>query len=102
MLKVYLDTSDYAVLYKERCTPELAHVKRRLLGFVDSGKIMIGFSFPIIFELLQDCTPEFLSDRLERARILKRLCKTNCFPYLVIFGMATHCLTMEFGFRVRP
>ncbi len=82
MLTIYLDTSDYAELYKDNATQEIVDIRNRLFDYVDKRQIRIGCSFLIIFELLQDYEPEFVEDRRRRARMVSRLCGSNSFPFL--------------------
>jgi hypothetical protein len=84
-LTLYLDTSDYSELSKLNLTPDLDDVRIKLFDLVDSGKIRIAFSFLIIAELLQDFEPEFVESRRRRAQLIKRLCGSNCFPYVSDF-----------------
>ena len=82
MLTIYLDTSDYAELYKDNATQEIVEIRNRLFGYVGKKQIRIGSSFIVIFELLQDYEPAFLEDRRRRARMVSRLCGSNSFPFL--------------------
>jgi hypothetical protein len=82
MLTVFLDTSDYVALYRDNLSLEMLAIRNKLFEFVDSRKIRIGFSYLILFELLQDYSPEYLEDRRKRARLVSRLCGANCFPYV--------------------
>ncbi|MCW5717066.1 MAG: hypothetical protein KIS68_04455, partial [Bauldia sp.] len=79
---VYLDTSDYVRLYTAADDSDYGNIRSSLLSFVDSRTVRIGLSFPIVFELLQDCSPEFLEDRLARANFLERVCGAHAFAHL--------------------
>jgi hypothetical protein len=48
---------------------------------VQSGRIEIGLSYYVVFELLQKAEPKYREDRLARARLLTALCGQNAFPY---------------------
>jgi hypothetical protein len=54
--------------------------REKLRDFVLNNAIEIGFSFQIVFELLQKAVPQYRDDRLARAKFLKELCGTNAFP----------------------
>ena len=82
MLTIYLDTSDYAELYKDNATQEIVEIRNQLLDYVDRKQIRIGCSYLVIFELLQDYEPEFAEDRRRRARMVSQLCGSNSFPFL--------------------
>ncbi len=82
MLTVYLDTSDYSVLCKDNLSGEMLSIRDKLIELVDKKEIRIGFSYLILFELLQDYSPEFLDDRRRRAKFVSRLCGANCFPFI--------------------
>lgn len=77
-IKVYLDTQDYYKLYKNR-TPEFENIYQYLQQKADTGEVEFAFSLPIISEFIQEYKPEFKKDRVERARLIKSLCKHNCF-----------------------
>src|SRR5271165_2065365 len=80
-IRLHLDTSDYAIMYRAAPgTPE-AHVRDELTGMKESGRIEIGMSYHVVFELLQKAEPKFRDDRLARARFLTQLCGRNAFPY---------------------
>lgn len=80
-VRLHLDTSDYAALYRAKAgTPEF-RVRDELIKMKDNGRIEIGLSYHVVFELLQEATPEFRDDRLARARLLTQLCGQNAFPY---------------------
>ena len=80
-LRLHLDTSDYSRMYRAEPGTSLAHVRDTLKGLVKTHKIEIGLSYHVVFELLQKATPEYRSDRLERARLLSDLCERNALPY---------------------
>jgi hypothetical protein len=82
MLTIFLDTSDYVALCRDNLSIEMLAIRNKLFELVDSRKIRIGFSYLILFELLQDYSPEYLEDRRKRARLVSRLCGANCFPYV--------------------
>src|ERR1700726_1835648 len=80
-IRVYLDTSDYAVMYRAPPNEPAGRVRDELLQMKKSGRIEIGLSYHVVFELLQKAEPNFRADRLARARLLMQLCETNAFPY---------------------
>jgi hypothetical protein len=55
-------------------------------GMVELGKIQIGLSYHVVFELLQKATPQYREDRLARARLLVELCGKNAFAYPTDLG----------------
>jgi|GEM_PF-4935716 len=81
VLRIYLDTQDYAVLYKNRNEQE-QRIYDFLVKNVVSGKIEIGFSYPIISEFLQDFDPNHREDRIQRAKLIKSLCGKNAFKFI--------------------
>jgi hypothetical protein len=82
MIRVYLDTSDYVRLYRDDPSSKHFHIRQSLLNHVDSKRIAVGFSWCILFELLQDYDPAFEEDRLQRAQFVSRLCSGNCLPFI--------------------
>jgi predicted nucleic acid-binding protein len=85
-LRLHLDTSDYSAMYRAVPGTDQARVRDRLLELARSGRIEIGLSHHVVFELLQKAEPQFREDRLERARLLKELCGQNAFPYPTDLG----------------
>jgi hypothetical protein len=63
-----------------------AKVREFLKGMVELGKLQIGLSYHVVFELLQKATPQYREDRLARARLLVELCGKNAFPYPTDLG----------------
>jgi hypothetical protein len=85
-IRLHLDISDYAAMY---CAPpgsDADKVREFLKGVAETGKIQIGLSQHVVFELLQKATPEYREDRLARARLLVELCGKNAFPYPTDLG----------------
>src|SRR5271155_4010516 len=85
-IRLHLDTSDYAAMY---CAPPgspEAKVRDFLKLMAERGKIQIGLSYHVVFELLQKAPPEYREDRLARARLLVELCGKNAFPYPTDLG----------------
>jgi len=80
-IRVYLDTSDYAAMYCAPSNGVTARLLDELLRMKEGGRIEIGLSYHVVFELLQKAEPKFRADRLARARLLTRLCGQNAFPY---------------------
>src|SRR5260370_31814596 len=50
------------------------------------GKIQIGLSYHVVFELLQKAAPQYREDQLSRARLLVELCGKDAFPYPTDLG----------------
>src|SRR3984893_16632929 len=80
-IRIYLDTSDYAAMYCSEPGTSATRTREKLRYLVLNDTIEIGFSFQIVFELLQKAAPQYRDDRLARAKFLKELCGTNAFPY---------------------
>lgn len=80
-IRLYLDTSDYAAMYNATPGTQIVGVRDYLLQMKESGRIEIGLSYHVVFELLQEAEPKYREDRLSRARLLKLLCDRNAFPY---------------------
>jgi hypothetical protein len=71
------------------CAPpgsDAAKVRDFLKGTAEVGKIQIGLSYHVVFELLQKAAPQYREDRLARARFLIELCGKNAFPYPTDLG----------------
>ena len=79
-IRIYLDTSDYAAMYRSEPGTSATRTREELRDLVLNDTIEIGFSFQIVFELLQKAAPQYPDDRLARAKFLKELCDTNAFP----------------------
>jgi hypothetical protein len=71
-----------------RANPGTVEAQTRdwLKGEADNGRIEIGLSYHLIFELLQKAEPKYRHDRMARARLLTELCGRNCFPYPTDLG----------------
>src|SRR6516162_4346813 len=85
-IRLHLDTSDYAAIY---CAPPgspVAKIGGFLKSMAERGKIQIGLSYHVVFELLQKAAPEYREDRLARARLLVELCGKHAFPYPTDLG----------------
>src|ERR1700683_5005544 len=80
-LRLHLDTSDFARMYRAAPGSPAAQTRDALKQFVQTRKIEIGLSYHVVFELLQKAAPEHRADRLERARLLTELCGRNVLPY---------------------
>jgi hypothetical protein len=79
-IRIYLDTSDYAAMYCSEPDTSFTRTREKLRDLVLNDTIEIGFSFQIVFELLQKAAPQYRDDRLARAKFLKELCGANAFP----------------------
>jgi hypothetical protein len=80
-VRLHLDTSDYAAMYNAQPDSPGARIRDRLLEMKATGLIEIGLSHHVVFELLQEASPEFRADRIARAQMLTKLCDRNAFPY---------------------
>src|SRR5579872_4597360 len=80
-LRLHLDTSDYASMYRAHPASPEAQTRESLKKLVQAHKIEIGLSYHVVFELLQKAEPEHRADRLERALLLTELCQRNALPY---------------------
>lgn len=80
-VRLHLDTSDYVAMYRAAPGTPAARVRDELREMSQAGRIEIGLSYHVVFELLQRASPEYREDRLERARLLTDLCGQNAFPY---------------------
>ena len=85
-IRLHLDTSDYAEMYRALPGSPAAKVRDFLKPMAERGKIQIGLSYHVVFELLQKAAPEYREDRLARARLLVELCGKNAFPYPTDLG----------------
>ncbi|GLQ39395.1 hypothetical protein GCM10007908_30150 [Rhizobium albus] len=81
-LRIYLDTSDYARLYKSKPGDSIDQVLNFLEENIQRGTIEIGYSYWVVTELIQDGAEDYAEDRFERGSIIRRLCGSNAFPYL--------------------
>jgi hypothetical protein len=71
------------------CAPagsDAANIRDFLKRMGELGKIQIGLSYHVVFELLQKAPPKYREDRLARARLLVELCGKNAFPYPTDLG----------------
>jgi hypothetical protein len=71
------------------CAPpgsDAAKIRDFLKRTAELGKIQIGLSYHVVFELLQKAAPEYREDRLARARLLLELCGKNAFAYPTDLG----------------
>ena len=64
----------------------VAEIREKLTEMARSGRIEIGLSYHVVFELLQRADPEHRGNRLSRARLLSELCGLNAFPYPTDLG----------------
>src|SRR3984893_17418812 len=85
-IRLHLDTSDYAAMYCALPGSPAAKVRDFLKPMAALGKIQIGLSYHVVFELLQKAAPQYREDRLARARLLVELCGNNAFPYPTDLG----------------
>jgi hypothetical protein len=81
MIIVYLDTQDFARLYKDNLSSELAEVKAKLLDFKRSGVVSFPLTFLTLFEFIQDYRTEFENDRQQRSNFMSQICGTDTLPY---------------------
>jgi hypothetical protein len=80
---VYLDTQDYANLYKDDVSNEYLKVKQQLIDFKESGRVKFPLSFLTLFEFIQDYPSEFELDRQKRSEFMSKICSTNTLPYFM-------------------
>ncbi|MGD0764263.1 MAG: hypothetical protein ABR929_13935 [Roseiarcus sp.] len=80
-IRLHLDTSDYAAMYRAEPGTMPARVRDELMEMVGGGRIEIGLSYHVFFELMRKAEPKHREDRLKRAGLLKELCGRNAFPY---------------------
>ena len=83
MLTVYLDSQDFAHLYRDDISPELINVKNCLLAYKRNNLIKFPISFLTLFEFIQDYQTEFETDRQKRADFLSQLCGTDTLPHFM-------------------
>jgi hypothetical protein len=76
---VYLDTQDFYNLSREQDT--LNSIYEYLIRECELENILIGYSFPLVFELLRHYDEQHKPERLRIARFVKQLCGNNAFPY---------------------
>ena len=74
-----------------------ATVRDFLKPMAELGKIQIGLSNHVVFELLQKGAPQYREDRLSRARLLVELCGKNAFPYPTDLGQGYKFSTEGYG-----
>jgi hypothetical protein len=80
-IRLHLDTSDYAVMYRAAPGTTPALIRDQLKEMARIGRIEIGLSYHVFFELMRKAEPTCRADRLERAQLLTDLCGRNAFPY---------------------
>jgi hypothetical protein len=85
-IRLHLDTSDYATMHMAAQGTSAAYIREKLKEMVRSGRLEIGLSYHVLFELLQKATPEYREDRIERATLLRALCGQNAFPHPIDLG----------------
>jgi hypothetical protein len=78
-LVIYLDTQDYYNLSNPNC--RLPDILEYINHEKNCGNIVIGYSYPLFFELLRKYDEAHKPDRLRIARFMKQLCGSNAFPY---------------------
>jgi hypothetical protein len=64
-------------MYRAAPGSSAAQIRDALKKLVQTREIEIGLSYHVVFELLQKAGPEHRADRLERARLLRDLCRRN-------------------------
>lgn len=87
MLKIYLDTQDFAHLYKTNIATELKVVRDQLLEFRLKGQVSFPLSYLSLFEFVQDYKTEFEVDRQRRAEFLTQICGTDTLPFYLDIGL---------------
>jgi hypothetical protein len=68
-VRIHLDTSDYSAMHDAPMGSPVAQIRDKLIEIGRSGRIEIGLSYHVVFELLQraetaclglDCFPSFV------------------------------------------
>lgn len=76
-IRLHLDTSDYAAMYCAEPGSPAAHVRNELRELKENGRIEIGLSYHVVFELLQKaackCDPGIVHDHVQAAESLPDL-----------------------------
>jgi hypothetical protein len=85
-IRIHLDTSDYSAMHDAPAGSAVAETRWKLTEMARSGRVEIGLSYHVVFELLQRADPEHRGNRLSRARLLSELCGLNAFPYPTDLG----------------
>ncbi|MGW1425249.1 hypothetical protein ACWAT4_34550 [Bradyrhizobium manausense] len=85
-VRIHLDTSDYSAMHDAPTGSPIQKVRERLAVLAGCGRIEIGLSYHVVFELLQRADAEHRGNRLSRARLLSELCGLNAFPYPTDLG----------------
>jgi hypothetical protein len=85
-IKIHLDTSDYSAMHDAPTGSAVAEIREKLTEMARTGRIEVGLSYHVVFELLQRADPEHRGNRLSRARLLSELCGLNAFPYPTDLG----------------
>lgn len=82
-LLVYLDTSDYVAMYKgnDQIPSTVCDVKEYLLKMSKEKKIVVAYSYVVVWELLQKYEASYREDRLNRAGFVHDLCEYNTFRF---------------------
>jgi hypothetical protein len=85
-IRIHLDTSDYSAMHDSLPGSQIGQVRKTIVELARSGRIEIGLSYHVVFELLQRADREHRENRLSRARLLTELCGLNAFPYPTDLG----------------
>jgi hypothetical protein len=85
-IRIHLDTSDYSAMHDAPTGSPIQKVRENLAELARRGRIEIGLSYHVVFELLQRADAEHRGNRLSRARLLSELCGLNAFPYPTDLG----------------
>jgi hypothetical protein len=98
-IRLHLDTSDYAIMYRAAPgTPE-ARVRDELIGLKESGRIEIGMSYHVVFELLQKAEPRFRDDLVLGQSCSHSFVGRTHSPIRAIWDRGTVSQRTVFGFR---
>ena len=79
---LYLDTSDYINFFNSSANVEVEGVLDKLLSFVDAGEVDVGYSLFTVSEFIKPSSRNYLEDRREKGRFLKRITKGQAFPHV--------------------
>lgn len=103
-VRVYLDTSDYSALYQcdSVLTEDKKRIKRYILDKTDQGEIEVFYSFPIVWELLQNFDDHFKDDRHQRAYFIHRICRHNSFRYPLAHNFVSEPISRNGHWFPRP
>lgn len=80
-LIIYLDTQDYIRLFNEERTSTTHQILAKLTELKNSGDVVFGFSWAIMFEFVTKPSEQFRTERVRRGQLVKDICGSNAFPF---------------------